>query len=65
MGVLFLPIEKWRFQKMSEFWDNKKKRGLFKFLCFFQCKVIMCLTEMLRNHAAYEWPRHQNHGNER
>ncbi|XP_060571869.1 centromere protein I-like isoform X2 [Ruditapes philippinarum] len=24
---------------------------------YFKCKVIMCLTELLRNHAANEWPR--------
>ncbi|WAR28211.1 CENPI-like protein [Mya arenaria] len=26
---------------------------------YFKCKVIVCLTELLRNQAAYEWPRYR------
>jgi len=26
----------------------------------FQCQVIICLTELLKNYAANEWPRTQD-----
>ena len=30
--------------------------------CLFQCQVTVCLTDLLHNYAANEWPRYQEVG---